>query len=183
MATDYTVDECTRCDALVESRTQIVNGVGSGDSGVMFVGEAPGRDEDREGEPFVGSSGQVLTDKLGDVGLSRGEVRITNSVRCRPPENRDPRKAELGNCRGYLLEEIQRYDPNVICTLGRVATTNILGVDEAMRDLVGSTREVGIDGRAYRVVPCYHPAAMLYDRGKEEEIDRVLGLVAEMARA
>lgn len=182
MPEDYGVDECKRCSRLVESRSQIVDGVGRGEAGALFVGEAPGRDEDRVGEPFVGRSGEVLTDKLRSVGLRRGEVRITNSVRCRPPDNRDPRKGELANCRPYLLEEIRFYDPRVVCTLGRVASTNLLRVDEPMRELVGDEREVKVEDTVYSVVPCYHPAAMLYDRGKEQEIDAVLRKVAGMTR-
>lgn len=180
---DYAVDECTQCPRLVESRTQIVNGVGGGEVGALFVGEAPGREEDQEGEPFVGRSGELLTEKLGEVGLSRGDVRITNSVRCRPPDNRDPRKSELGNCRGYLLEEIRFYDPRVICALGRVATSNLLGLDRPMGDVVGGTWELEVGGGTCVVVPCYHPAAMLYDPGKEEDIDEALRRVAGIADA
>lgn len=183
MKEDYAVVECTRCQDLVESRSQIVNGVGSGETGALFVGEAPGRDEDRLGEPFVGRSGEILTEKLQAAGLNRGDIRITNSVRCRPPDNRDPRKSELGSCRDYLLEEIQFYDPDVICTLGRVATTNLLGLEKPLGEVVGGTWELKVGGGTYVVVPCYHPAAMLYDRGKEDDIDAVLRRVADITRS
>src|SRR6056297_1460256 len=114
------VTACERCPALVESRSRIVNGVGPDDAALLFVGEAPGAQEDEQGEPFVGRSGSVLDDALRDNGLSRADVRITNCVRCRPPENRDPRTEELANCRGYLEAEIERIDPDVVVTLGKV---------------------------------------------------------------
>lgn len=179
---DYTVDACERCDDLVESRSRIVNGVGNASLGVVFVGEAPGADEDEEGEPFVGRSGDVLTEKLDDLGVSRDEVRITNSVRCRPPDNRDPRVGELENCRSYLTAEIDTLDPTVVCTLGRVPTKNLVDGVSAMRDVVGDELEVEIGAKERTVVPCYHPAAMLYDRSKEEAIDETLRKVVELPR-
>jgi DNA polymerase len=182
MSMDYTVDACERCDSLVESRSRIVNGVGDGTVGVVFVGEAPGADEDREGEPFVGRSGEVLTEKLGELGVKREEVRITNSVRCRPPDNRDPRVGELESCRSYLVAEIDSLDPAVVCTLGRVPTKNLLDGIGAVRDVVGDELEVEIGAKERLVVPCYHPAAMLYDRSKEEAIDETLRKVIELAR-
>ncbi|MDZ7689310.1 MAG: uracil-DNA glycosylase [Halobacteriales archaeon] len=178
---DYTVDACERCDALVESRSRIVNGVGDCSLGVVFVGEAPGADEDAQGEPFVGRSGEVLTEKLNALGVSRDEVRITNSVRCRPPDNRDPRVGELANCFPYLVAEIDTLDPNVVCTLGRVPTTNLVDGVGAMRDVVGDELGVEIGAKERLVVPCYHPAAMLYDRSKEETIDETLARVVEIA--
>ncbi|MFB6189807.1 MAG: uracil-DNA glycosylase family protein, partial [Halapricum sp.] len=98
------VTDCERCPELVASRSRIVNGVGPTDADLVFVGEAPGAQEDEQGEPFVGRSGDVLDDALRDAGLSRADVRITNCVRCRPPDNRDPKREELDNCRGYLEE-------------------------------------------------------------------------------
>jgi len=179
---DYTVDACERCDELVESRSRIVNGVGDCSLGIVFVGEAPGAQEDEQGEPFVGRSGEVLTEKLEELGVSRDEVRITNSVRCRPPDNRDPRVGELENCRSYLTAEIDTLDPTVVCTLGRVPTTNLLDGVGAMRDVVGDELRVEIGAKERLVVPCYHPAAMLYDRSKEDKIDETLAKVVELAR-
>lgn len=180
---DYTVDACERCDALVESRSRIVNGVGDPKLGVVFVGEAPGADEDEHGEPFVGRSGDVLTEKLNALGVSRDEVRITNSVRCRPPDNRDPHVAELESCRPYLTAEIDSLDPDVVCTLGRVPTTNLVDGVGAMRDVVGDELRVEVGATERLVVPCYHPAAMLYDRSKEGVIDETLASVVEIARS
>ena len=180
---NYTVDACERCDELVESRSRIVNGVGNCSLGVVFVGEAPGADEDEQGEPFVGRSGEVLTEKLNALGVSRDEVRITNSVRCRPPDNRNPRKDELENCRSYLVAEIDTFDPSVVCTLGRVPTTNLVDGVSAMRDVVGDELDIEIGAKEHTVVPCYHPAAMLYDRSKEDTIDETLARVVEIARS
>jgi len=180
---EYTVDACDRCDSLVESRSRIVNGVGDGSLGVVFVGEAPGADEDERGEPFVGRSGGILTEKLNDLGVSRDEVRITNSVRCRPPDNRDPHVDELESCRPYLVAEIDTYDPDVVCTLGRVPTTNLVDGVTAMRDVVGDELRTQLGAKERTVVPCYHPAAMLYDRSKEGVIDETLGRVVELARS
>jgi len=117
---DLCVTDCTRCPALVDSRSRIVNGAGPEDADLLFVGEGPGAKEDEQGEPFVGRSGTVLDDGLRTVGLARSDIRISNCVRCRPPENRDPKKDELANCRGYLEREIDRLDPEVIVTLGKV---------------------------------------------------------------
>ncbi len=104
----------------------IVNGVGPADADLLFVGEAPGANEDEQGEPFVGRSGDVLDAGLRDAGLDRGDVRITNCVRCRPPDNRDPRNGELANCRDYLETEIDRVDPEVVVTLGKVPAEHLL---------------------------------------------------------
>lgn len=180
---DYTVDACERCEELVESRSRIVNGVGTGELGVVFVGEAPGAEEDAQGEPFVGRSGEVLTEKLANLGVSREEVRITNSVRCRPPDNRDPHVGELENCRPYLVAEIDSLDPSVVCSLGRVPTKNLVDGVGAMREVVGDELRVEIGSKERVVVPCYHPAAMLYDRSKEDAIDETLARVVEIARS
>ncbi|MCL7417996.1 MAG: uracil-DNA glycosylase, partial [Halalkalicoccus sp.] len=114
------VTACERCPALVESRSRIVNGVGPEDADLLIVGEAPGEQEDREGEPFVGRSGTQLDEKLREHGIAREDVRITNCVRCRPPENRDPTKGELENCRGYLEREVELVDPELVMTVGKV---------------------------------------------------------------
>jgi len=175
------VDECERCDALVESRSRIVNGVGAPDASLVFVGEAPGAQEDEKGEPFVGRSGELLTEKLGMLGVSRDDVRITNSVRCRPPDNRDPHVGELENCRPYLVAEVDSVDPSVVCTLGRVPTENLLEGVGKVSDVVGDERTVEIGAKERTVVPCYHPAAMLYDRSKGDSIDETLARVVELA--
>jgi len=145
------VDSCTRCPELVESRTRIVNGTGPQDADLLFVGEAPGEQEDREGEPFVGRSGDILDEVLGAHGLDRAAVRITNCVRCRPPDNRDPRTEELENCREYLEAEILGVDPAVIVTLGKVPSEHLLDRSVAVTAEAGSTDAVTIDGRSFPV--------------------------------
>ncbi|ELY61330.1 phage SPO1 DNA polymerase-like protein [Natronococcus amylolyticus DSM 10524] len=178
---DLCVTECTRCPKLVESRSRIVNGTGPEDADVLFVGEGPGANEDEQGEPFVGRSGSVLDDKLRTVGLDRDTVRITNCVRCRPPENRDPTKEELENCRGYLETEIDRLEPDVIVTLGKVPTEHLLGRSVSVTKEAGSVEEVRIEGTPRRLLICVHPAATLYDRSQEETFADAIERAAELA--
>lgn len=165
---------CERCPALVESRSRIVNGTGPTDVALLFVGEAPGTDEDRQGEPFVGRSGSVLDEGLRDRGLTRDAVRISNCVRCRPPDNRDPTREELANCRGYLEHEIAQVDPELIVTLGKVPSEHVLERDVGVTDEAGTVYEHRIGGRSRRVLVCVHPAATLYDRSQEETFARAL---------
>ncbi|WP_440763697.1 uracil-DNA glycosylase [Natronorubrum sp. DTA7] len=175
------VSECSRCPALVESRSRIVNGTGPEDADVLFVGEGPGAQEDSEGEPFVGRSGSVLDDGLRSVGLIREDVRITNCVRCRPPENRDPTTEELENCRGYLEREIDLLDPEIIVTLGKVPSEHLLGRSVAVTKEAGSIEEVRIEGTPRRVLLCVHPAATLYDRSQEDTFTDALERAADLA--
>jgi DNA polymerase len=173
------VSDCTRCPELVDSRSRIVNGVGPVDADLLFVGEAPGAQEDEQGEPFVGRSGDVLDDALRDAGLSRADVRITNCVRCRPPDNRDPKSGELENCRGYLEEEIDRTDPAVIVTLGKVPSQHLLQRDVAVTSEAGDMNEVAIGGTSRRVLVSVHPAATLYDRSQESTFEATIERAAE----
>ncbi|MDF9744148.1 uracil-DNA glycosylase [Natrinema salsiterrestre] len=178
---DLCVTDCTRCPALVDSRSRIVNGTGPEDADLLFVGEGPGAKEDEQGEPFVGRSGTVLDDGLRDVGLARGDVRISNCVRCRPPENRDPKKDELANCRGYLEREIDRLDPDVIVTLGKVPSEHLLERSVAVTKEAGTLEDVRIGGTPRRLLICVHPAATLYDRSQEETFENALQRAAELA--
>nr|WP_263020457.1 uracil-DNA glycosylase [Natronobiforma cellulositropha] len=175
------VPDCTLCPALVESRSRIVDGTGPEDAAVLFVGEGPGAQEDREGEPFVGRSGTVLDDTLRAVSLERDAVRITNCVRCRPPENRDPTTAELEHCRGHLEVEIERVDPDVIVTLGKVPSEHLLGRSVAITKEVGTVEEVRIAGVPRRVLLCLHPAATLYDRSQLGPFEETLEAAASLA--
>jgi DNA polymerase len=174
-----TVTECERCAALCESRTQIVNGVGPADADLLFVGEGPGANEDEQGEPFVGRSGDVLDETLREVGLDRGDVRITNCVRCRPPENRDPHKEELANCRGYLEREIATVDPELVVTLGKVPAEHLLERDVAVTGEAGEVTDVTVDGGPQPVLICVHPAATLYDPSQKETFTSTLEKAAE----
>lgn len=178
---DLCVTECTRCPKLVESRSRIVNGTGPEDADVVFVGEGPGAREDEQGEPFVGRSGSVLDEQLRTVGLDRETVRITNCVRCRPPENRDPTKEELENCRGYLESELDQLDPDVIVTLGKVPTEHLLERSVSVTKEAGSVEEVRIEGTPRRLLICVHPAATLYDRSQEETFADAIRRAAELA--
>lgn len=176
------ISDCTRCEALCESRSRIVNGVGPADAELLFVGEAPGRHEDEGGEPFVGRSGDVLDSALRDNALDRSDVRITNCVRCRPPENRDPTDGELRNCREYLDREIGAVDPAVIVALGKVPSEQLLDRSVGVTSEAGSVYDVRIAGSPRRVLVSVHPAATLYNpdqRGPfENAIETAVGLVA-----
>ena len=178
---DLRVLKCTRCPALVESRSQIVNGVGPDDAELVFLGEAPGKREDEGGEPFVGQSGRVLDEALDDAGIDRGDVRITNCVRCRPPENRDPHKQELENCKGYLEQELELVDPKLVITLGKVPSEHLLDRSVAVTKETGEVVDARVGDRAQKVLISVHPAATLYDRSQEEVFDEAIVKAAELA--
>jgi DNA polymerase len=175
------VTECTKCEELVESRSQIVNGAGPADADVLFVGEGPGANEDEQGAPFVGRSGSVLDDALADAGLAREDVRITNCVRCRPPENRDPTKGELNNCRPYLEREIELVDPEVLVTLGKVPGEHLLERSVAVTKETGDVGRVELGGEPRDVLLCLHPAATLYDSSQADAFRETIEKAATMA--
>lgn len=154
---------CTRC-ALSEHRTQAVFGMGNPEADLMFVGEAPGADEDRQGLPFVGRSGQLL-DRLvlEEMGLTREHCYVANVVKCRPPGNRDPRPEEIELCRPYLEQQLALVGPRVVVTLGNFATKVLLGTTEGITRVRGRTYPWR-DGMV--VVPTYHPAAVLRGGGE-----------------
>ena len=176
---DLEVISCSRCPQLVESRSRIVNGVGPTDAELLIVGEAPGAQEDSDGEPFVGRSGQLLTEKLAAVGIDRSRVRITNCVRCRPPDNRDPRTTELANCRTWLHREIELVDPLVVLAVGKVPAEHLLERSVAVTTEAGTVDEITVGETVKRVIVCVHPAAMLYDPGQEETLDDTLAVAAK----
>lgn len=178
---DLAVSGCTRCEGLVASRNRIVNGVGPADAAILFVGEAPGEREDARGEPFVGRSGDILDEVLRDNGLDRTDVRITNTVRCRPPDNRDPTAAEVENCRPYLVAEIERVNPAVIVTLGKVASENLLGEPVAVTSAAGSVESLSIGDQVRDVLINVHPAATLYDRNQREAFESTIERAAALA--
>lgn len=151
------VSACTKCD-LCQSRTNAVPGIGDKESKVLFVGEAPGRSEDLRGRPFVGRAGQILTEALEKAGVSRRDVYITNTVKCRPPKNRNPNKTERESCKDYLDAELRILKPRVICILGNVALKSLLG-DDKITSKRGSI--IQKDGMLY--FPTIHPAAVLYN--------------------
>jgi uracil-DNA glycosylase family 4 len=155
-----TASTCTRC-RLSAGRTQVVFADGSPDADLMFIGEGPGYHEDVQGLPFVGAAGQLLNRLLGEIGLTRDEVRITNTVLCRPPGNRDPLPDELEACRPYLEQHVALVDPKVVCTLGNFATRVILDRPVAISRVRG--QRFPWQGRM--VIPTFHPAAILRGGG------------------
>ena len=175
------VTGCEHCPELVDSRSRIVDGVGPADAALLFVGEAPGANEDEQGEPFVGRSGDVLADGLRDVGLDRADIRITNCVRCRPPENRDPTSEERSNCRGYLDREIVAVDPELVVTLGKVPAESILNRDVAVTGESGDIVDITAGDHRQQVLVCVHPAATLYDPSQRETFADALETAAEYA--
>jgi DNA polymerase len=154
--------ECVKCPELAASRQTVVFGAGNADADLMFVGEAPGANEDKQGLPFVGQAGKLLTKLLEEIGMRREEVFIANLLKCRPPGNRDPHPAEIDSCQDYLMRQLELIEPRVVCTLGNFAT-KLLRADSAGITRVHGNPEVRTIGRrAVRLYPIYHPAAALY---------------------
>ncbi|MBV8431898.1 MAG: uracil-DNA glycosylase [Solirubrobacterales bacterium] len=152
---------CEDC-ALHRTRTNVVFGAGNADAELMFIGEAPGANEDRLGLPFVGQAGKLLDKLLGEIGLERQDVFVANTVKCRPPDNRDPHPQEIEACQGYLRQQVDLIEPTVICTLGNFST-KLLRADTTGISKLHGREEVRIIGtRAVRLYPLYHPAAALY---------------------
>jgi DNA polymerase len=153
---------CTSCPQLAATRTTVVFGNGNADADLMFVGEAPGANEDRQGLPFVGQAGKLLDTLLGEIGLSRPDVFVANVLKCRPPGNRDPHPAEIEACQAYLLRQVELIEPRVICTLGNFATKLLRGDPTGITRLHGREEVRAIGRRAVRLYPIFHPAAALY---------------------
>ena len=152
------VAHCTLCE-LHESRTQTVFGVGDEHADWMIIGEAPGAEEDKQGEPFVGRAGKLLNNMLIAVGLSREKVFIANILKCRPPNNRDPKTEEVIQCENYLKQQIELVQPKIILTLGRVAAQNLLKVDTPIGRMRGN--EYFYSEKNIPVIVTYHPAYLL----------------------
>ncbi|MEP6624416.1 MAG: uracil-DNA glycosylase [Acidimicrobiia bacterium] len=152
---------CTRC-VLAETRTQVVFGVGDEHADLLFIGEGPGADEDRVGEPFVGRAGKLLTSLIEDIGLTRDDVYIANVVKCRPPGNRDPLPAEIEACRPYLEAQLAFIAPKVIVTLGNFATKLVLDTKTGITKLRGQIHPYRDD---VVVIPVLHPSAILRNGG------------------
>jgi DNA polymerase len=153
---------CTNCPQLAATRTTVVFGNGNADADLMFVGEAPGANEDRQGLPFVGQAGKLLDTLLREIGLSRPDVFVANVLKCRPPGNRDPHPAEIEACQDYLLRQVELIEPRVICTLGNFATKLLRGDPTGITRLHGRAEVRVIGRRAVRLYPIFHPAAALY---------------------
>jgi uracil-DNA glycosylase len=152
---------CTRC-ALATGRTQVVFGAGSPTADLMFVGEAPGFHEDKQGVPFVGAAGQLLGKLLAGIGLSRDEVYIANVLKCRPPGNRDPQPDEIEACESHLFKQIELIRPKVVATLGNFSTKLLSGKPVGITRVHGIEQEVTLGGSRVLLYPLFHPAAALY---------------------
>ncbi|HEX6763288.1 MAG TPA: uracil-DNA glycosylase [Gaiellaceae bacterium] len=152
---------CERC-ALAQGRTQVVFGSGAPDADLMFVGEAPGFHEDKQGVPFVGAAGQLLSKLLADIGLTRDMVFVANVLKCRPPGNRDPLPEEIQACEGHLFKQIELIRPQVVATLGNFATKLLSGKPTGITRVHGQEQEVSLGGRTVLLYPLFHPAAALY---------------------
>jgi DNA polymerase len=169
---------CTRC-ALANGRTQVVFGTGDPDADLMFVGEGPGAEEDRQGVPFVGRAGQLLTKLIADIGMTRDDVYIANVVKCRPPGNRDPQPVEIDSCRPWLTAQLGFVRPRVVVTLGNFATKLLLDTKEGITRLRG--REFPFGDAS--LVPTLHPSAVLRSGGTALAQARADFVVAKRALA
>jgi DNA polymerase len=174
---------CTRCPQLVAARHTVVFGSGNADADVMFVGEAPGANEDRQGLPFVGHAGKLLDDLLAGIGLRRDEVFVANVLKCRPPNNRDPQPIEIENCQSYLLRQVELIQPRVICTLGNFATKLLRGDPTGITRLHGRDEERVIGTRVVRLMPLYHPAAALYTSALVDTLREDFARIPELLSA
>jgi uracil-DNA glycosylase len=154
---------CIKCE-LHKGRKHAVPGEGPADAKIMFVGEGPGQNEDEQGRPFVGTAGKLLTDLLESIGLSRSDVFITNIVKCRPPNNRAPRKSEVETCNPYLTSQIGLIKPWIVCALGTPAIATLLGEEYSATKVHG--KPTSKDNLT--ILPMYHPAAALYDPSLKE---------------
>ena len=169
------VDGCTRCK-LSSTRTNIVFGQGNPNAQLMFVGEAPGRDEDEQGLAFVGRAGQLLTKIIEAIGMKREDVFICNVLRCRPPNNRNPEPDEVASCMPFLDETIRLVAPRVIVTLGTFAAQAVLGTDESIGRLRGRWRTA----KGTRVMPTFHPAFLLRSPERKKDVWEDMKLVRDL---
>ncbi len=172
------IGDCHRCD-LGDTRTRLVFGVGRTDADLMFIGEAPGRNEDLKGEPFVGAAGKLLDELLASIDLTRDDVYIANILKCRPPGNRNPLPAEIETCTPFLREQVRLVNPCVIVTLGNFATKFVLKTTAGITGLRGSVQHAG----SFTVLPIFHPAAALYDISKRDTLFADFALIGQLLSA
>lgn len=162
--------DCTKC-RLAGTRTNVVFGVGDPNADLMFIGEAPGRDEDEQGEPFVGRAGQLLTDIIKAMKLSREQVYIANVIKCRPPENRNPEPDELDACRPFIRRQVELIQPKVIVTLGKFGLQSLTGKAYGISSVRGQWLEyVDSSGRGIKLMPTYHPAYLLRTPAAKKDV-------------
>ena len=170
------IGECTRCKLHGLGRTQVVFGMGNPDADLMFVGEAPGADEDEQGVPFVGKSGQLLTKIIEAIGLTREDVYIANVIKCRPPQNRNPEPDEIETCEPFLFQQIDLIRPRVIVTLGKFAAQCLLRSEEPISRLRGRL----FDYRGAKLIPTFHPAYLLRNPPSKREVWEDMRLVRSL---
>lgn len=164
---NQSLHNCQRCKLSKLGRSQVVFGVGNPRASIMFVGEAPGFYEDRQGEPFVGAAGKLLNELLLSAGLSRTEIYIANVIKCRPPNNRDPEPDEVETCKPFLLQQIELIRPKVVCTLGNWATKTLLEKNVGITKVRGQA----IRRDNYVIFPLLHPAAALHQGNLREPLE------------
>jgi uracil-DNA glycosylase family 4 len=163
------LENCRKCP-LSNGRTTVVFGNGNADADLMLVGEAPGFHEDQQGKPFVGRAGQLLDQLLGEIGLNRSDVFVVNTLKCRPPENRDPQPDEIAACRPHLDRQIELIEPRVICTLGNFATKLLSGSPQGITRVRGVPQARELGGRSVFLYPIFHPAAALRTTAMLEQL-------------
>ena len=161
---EQSISNCKKC-GLCEGRTNIVFGTGNKNANIMFIGEGPGGDEDKEGIPFVGKAGQLMNKAFEGLEINREEVYIANIVKCRPPSNRDPKEEEAEACLNYLRNQVLLVKPKIIVLLGRIALQNILGKECSITAMRGKWQE----RKGILYMPTWHPAALLRDENKKIE--------------
>ncbi len=179
--------KCTKC-SLHETRTNVVIGKGNENADILFIGEAPGKNEDLQGFPFVGGAGKNLNKMLQTISLTLDDIYIANILKCRPPENRDPKPDEIKVCTPWLIQQIKAINPKVICPLGNYATKFILAQcnPDNMKSIGTITaihgKEVNVlfEGQSFRVIPLFHPAALIYNRKLIPVMDEDLKTVAKV---
>jgi uracil-DNA glycosylase len=173
------VSGCTRC-RLAQTRTQVVFGVGNPHADLMFVGEAPGFHEDKQGLPFVGQAGKLLDKLLEGIGLDRSKVYIANVLKCRPPGNRDPQPDEIESCEPHLFRQIELIQPKVVATLGNFATKLLSGKPTGITRVHGVEQETTVGGNRVLLYPLYHPAAALYTPKMLEVLQQDFARIPEL---
>lgn len=168
--------DCERCE-LHTTRNSVVFGIGNENADLMFAGEAPGANEDKQGEPFVGRAGQLLTKIIEAMGLTRGDVYIANVIKCRPPANRNPKPFEIETCEPFLLRQVKLIQPKVICALGSFASQTLLRTDQKISSLRGRFH----DYHGAKLMPTYHPAFLLRNpHAKREVWEDMQAIIAEL---
>ena len=175
------VGRCTKCP-LHETRTKAVFGAGNADADLMFVGEAPGAEEDRQGLPFVGRAGQLLNQLLEEIGLSREDVFIANVLKSRPPGNRDPQPSEIAACEPYLFEQVGLIQPRVLCTLGNFSTKLLTGSPTGITRVRGTPQVHELGGRTLFLLPLFHPAAALRTPAVKETLRADFATIPELLK-